>query len=313
MNHMKSDSSIAIRVSDLTKKYCKLTAVDHISFEVRKGEIFGFLGPNGAGKTTTVRILTGVSEADEGEAFVMGHETGTLKAKQVTGVVPETANAYTDLSGWKNMNLMGEIYGVPRNVIKDRSEKLLRKVNLYSRKDEPARTYSKGMKQRLILAMALISDPEILFLDEPTVGLDVQSSRMIRNFFQELNSDGKTIFLTTHQMDEANQLCGRIAIINKGVIVKIDAPEKIKTVIRGMHSVEVKFGRLANHHFLNSISEVKSVKKIGDRYRLYTENPGKTVVSLAKYVSARNIEIEFLNVLSPSLEDAFVALIGGEK
>jgi ABC-2 type transport system ATP-binding protein len=310
---MKADSSLAVQVSNLTKNYGKLTAVDHISFEVRKGEIFGFLGPNGAGKTTTVRMLTGVLKADEGEAMVMGHEAGTLKAKQIAGVVPEMANAYADLSGSKNMNLMGEIYGVPKNVIKDRSEELLRKVNLYSRKNHPVRTYSKGMRQRLILVMALISDPEILFLDEPTVGLDVQSSRMIRDFLVELNNDGKTVFLTTHQMEEANQLCGRIAIIDRGVIIKIDSPERIRTAIREMQSVEVSFNRRADHHFLTSLSEVKSVKKIGGKYRLYTENPGKTVVSLVQQVSARNMEIVSLNVRSPSLEDAFVALIGREE
>ncbi len=313
MISMKADSLIAISVSKLTKNYGKLTAVDHISFEVRKGEIFGFLGPNGAGKTTTVRMLTGVLKADEGKALVMGYEAGTLQAKQVAGVVPEMANAYVDLSGWKNLKLMGEIYGVPKNVIKDRSEELLKKVNLYSRKDEPVRSYSKGMRQRLILVMALISDPEILFLDEPTSGLDVQSSRMIRGFLQELNSDGKTIFLTTHQMDEANQLCDRIAIINRGVIVKIDTPERIRTTIKGMHSVEVSFDCVTDDHFLTSLSEVKSVKKVGDKYRLYTENPGETVVALVNQVAERNMKIVSLNVLLPSLEDAFVALTGREE
>ena len=285
--------------------------MDHISFEVRKGEIFGFLGPNGAGKTTTVRMLTGVIKADQGKALVMGYEAGTLKAKQLAGVVPEMANAYVDLSGWKNMSLMGEIYGIPEKVIKDRSEELLRRVNLYSRKDKPVRTYSKGMKQRLILVMALISDPEILFLDEPTAGLDVQSTRMIRDFLLELNNDGKTIFLTTHQMEEANQLCGRIAIIDRGVIVKIDSPERIRNAIRGKHSVEVSFNRVADDHFFMSLSEVISVKKTGDKYRLYTENPGKTVVSLVKQASALDMEIVSLNILSPSLEDAFVALTSG--
>jgi ABC-2 type transport system ATP-binding protein len=305
---MTVDSSIAIQVSNLTKNYGKLTAVNHISFEVRKGEIYGFLGPNGAGKTTTVRMLTGVIKKDEGEALVMGYEAGTLKAKQLAGVVPEMANAYVDLSGWKNMSLMGEIYGIPIKIIKDRSEELLRKVNLYSRKDEPVRSYSKGMKQRLILVMALISNPEILFLDEPTAGLDVQSTRMIRDFLLEVNNDGKTIFLTTHQMEEANQLCGRIAIIDRGFIVKIDSPERVRNAIRGKHSVEVSFNRMVDDHFLNSVAGVKSIKKMGDKYRLYTENPGKTVVSLVEQISARDLEIVSLNILSSSLEDAFVAL-----
>jgi len=310
---MTANNTMALQVSNLTKNYSELTAVDRVSFDVLKGEIFGFLGPNGAGKTTTVRIITGVLKADKGEALVMGHKAGTLKAKQISGVVPEMANAYEDLSGWKNMALMGEIYGVPKNAIKARSEELLKKVNLYSRKDKAVRTYSKGMKQRLILCMALISDPEILFLDEPTAGLDVQSSRMIRNFLLEFNSSGKTIFLTTHQMEEANQLCDKVAIIDHGIIVKIDSPERIRTEIKGMHSVEVSFESEINPPFFNSVSGVKSLKKKGDKYRFYTETPGSAVVSLVNQASANNKEIVSLNVLSPSLEDAFLALTRREE
>jgi ABC-2 type transport system ATP-binding protein len=310
---MTAHDSIAIQVSNLTKNYGELTAVDSVSFDVQKGEIFGFLGPNGAGKTTTVRIITGVLKADKGESLVMGHKAGTLKAKQISGVVPEMANAYVELSGWKNMTLMGEIYGVPKNAIQSRSEELLKKVNLYSRKDEPVRTYSKGMKQRLILCMALISDPDILFLDEPTAGLDVQSSRMIKNFLLELNSSGKTIFLTTHQMEEANHLCDKVAIIDHGALVKIDTPERIRTEIKGMHSVEVSFEGEVHPHFFNSVSGVKSLKKKGDKYRFYTDKPESTVVSLVKQASSKKMEIVSLNVLSPSLEDAFLALTRREK
>ncbi len=305
---MKPDSKAAVRVSNLTKCYGDLTAVDHISFEVKRGEIFGFLGPNGAGKTTTARILTGVLKADEGQAQVMGYQAGTLKAKQETGVVPEMANAYLDLSAWKNMKLMGEIYGVPKDVIRKSSEELLKNVHLYSRKDESVRSFSKGMQQRLILVMCLISDPKIIFLDEPTSGLDVQSSRMIRDYLLDLKNAGKTIFLTTHQMEEANRLCDRIAIINRGVIAKIDSPDRIRTAIKGMHFVEIRFDGPVNDYFFNAVSGIKSVKKAGDKYRLYTGNPGETVVSLADQASAENMEIEYLNVISPSLEDAFVAL-----
>jgi ABC-2 type transport system ATP-binding protein len=307
---MKPDSKAAVSVSNLTKCYGNLTAVDHISFEVITGEIFGFLGPNGAGKTTTARILTGVIKADEGEAQVLGYQAGTLKAKQETGVVPEMANAYLDLSAWKNMKLMGDIYGIPKNTAKKRSEELMKKVNLLSRKDEPVRSFSRGMQQRLILIMCLISDPKIIFLDEPTSGLDVQSSRMIRNYLLDLKNAGKTIFLTTHQMDEANRLCDRIAIINRGVIAKIDSPDRIRTAIKGKHFIETRFDGSVKDHFFNAVLGVKSVKKEGDKYRLYTERPGETIVSLAEKASAENIAIEYLNVISPSLEDAFVALTG---
>ncbi|HDN62966.1 MAG TPA: ATP-binding cassette domain-containing protein, partial [Candidatus Bathyarchaeota archaeon] len=210
--------SEAIVVSNLTKRFGELVAVDHISFKVKRGEFFGFLGPNGAGKTTTIRMLTGVIKPDEGTALVMGYdiERESIKAKQVMGIVPETANAYIDLTVWQNLMFMGELYGIPKEERKRRGESLLRELGLYDRRDFKVKGLSKGMKQRLLLCMALINEPEILFLDEPTVGLDVRSARSIREILQKLNEKGVTIFLTTHNMEEANQLCNRIAVINHG-------------------------------------------------------------------------------------------------
>jgi ABC-2 type transport system ATP-binding protein len=300
--------NFVIKVDGLTKRYGELVAVDQISFQVKQGELFGFLGPNGAGKTTTVRILTGVIKADEGTALIAGYPAGSLKAKQVAGVVPEMANAYPDLSGWNNLVLMAELYGVPASEARRRGEKLLEEIGLFSRKDDPVRTYSKGMRQRLILCMALVSDPEVLFLDEPTTGLDVQSARLIKEMLQKLNADGKTIFLTTHDMDEANQLCDRVAIINRGKIVAIDAPEKLRMATRGMHSVEVSFTNTVSPEVLAQLPGVNTVRRSGDKYRLYTDAPGDLVVSLVNYSSLAGLKIVSLNILAPSLEDAFVAL-----
>jgi len=292
----------------LTKYYGELLAVDHVSFTVGRGELFGFLGPNGAGKTTTVRMLTGVIRADEGSASISGHRVGTLKAKQIAGVVPEMANAYADLSAWDNLMLMAELYGIPASVARERGISLMQEMGLYPRKDSLVKTYSRGMKQRLILCMALVSDPEVLFLDEPTSGLDVQSVRLIKDLLQGLNAKGKTIFLTTHDMDEANQLCDRVAIINKGNIVAIDAPEKLRMATSGMHSVEISFDNVVSPEVLANIPGVNTVKKLGDKYRLYTANPGELVVSLANYSSSHGLNVISLNILVPSLEDAFVAL-----
>jgi ABC-2 type transport system ATP-binding protein len=299
---------LAIEVRNLTKRYEKLVAVDHVSFEVRTREIFGFLGPNGAGKTTTVRMLTGVIRADEGQATILGYKVGSLEAKQVTGVVPEMANAYNDLSGWNNLMLMAELYDVPARTAQDKGTKLLQELGLFERKDSLVKGYSKGMKQRLILAMALISDPEILFLDEPTSGLDVQSARLIKSLIQALNAGGKTIFLTTHDMDEANQLCDRVAVINKGKIVAIDAPERLRMATSGRHSVEVSFTENINPETLAQLPGVNEVRKVGDKYRLYTESPGELVVGLVDYSRTIRLKIVSLNILAPSLEDAFVAL-----
>jgi ABC-2 type transport system ATP-binding protein len=301
---------LAVEVDNLAKYYGQLLAVDHISFGVRKGEFFGFLGPNGAGKTTTVRILTGVIKADGGTASILGYRVGSLKAKQVTGVVPEMANAYVDLSAWDNLMLMAELYGVPASMARERSAVLLQDLGLLPRKDSLVKTYSKGMKQRLILCMALVSNPEVLFLDEPTSGLDVQSSRLIQDLLRRLNKAGNTIFLTTHNMDEANELCDRIAIIDKGKIVAMDAPEKLRLATSAMHSVEVSFADTMNPEDLARLPGVNTINKMGDKYRLYTAAPGDLVVSLVNYSSSVGLKIVSLNILAPSLEDAFVALTG---
>jgi ABC-2 type transport system ATP-binding protein len=310
MPDIESKQGLAVEVDNLAKYYGQLLAVDHISFVVRKGEFFGFLGPNGAGKTTTVRILTGVIKADGGSASILGYRVGSLKAKQVTGVVPEMANAYVDLSAWDNLMLMAELYGVPASMARERSAVLLQDLGLLPRKDSLVKTYSKGMKQRLILCMALVSNPEVLFLDEPTSGLDVQSSRLIQDLLRRLNKAGNTIFLTTHNMDEANELCDRVAIIDKGKIVAMDAPEKLRLATSAMHSVEVSFADTVNPEDLAKLPGVNNINKMGDKYRLYTAAPGDLVVSLVNYSSSVGLKIVSLNILAPSLEDAFVALTG---
>ncbi|MGQ9478382.1 MAG: ABC transporter ATP-binding protein, partial [Candidatus Bipolaricaulia bacterium] len=278
----------AIEVQGLTKRYGEVVAIDRINFSVREGELFGFLGPNGAGKTTTVRILTGIIRADSGTASIKGFPAGSLKAKQAAGVVPEMTNAYNDLSGWENLMLMAALYGLPRHAAKAKSEQLLEALGLQKRKASPVRTYSKGLRQRLILAMALVSDPEVLFLDEPTSGLDVQSARLIREMLRGLKAEGKTIFLTTHDMDEANQLCDRVAIINRGRIVAIDAPERLRLAVSGRQAVEVSFEARPftdtdslNPEELARLPGVREVQRLGDKCRLYTDDPGRLVLTLA--------------------------------
>ena len=246
---------------------------------------------------------------DEGSAAILGHKAGGLEAKQVTGVVPEMANAYGDLSGWSNMLLMAELYGVPSRTAIERGSRLLQELGLFERKENLVKGYSKGMKQRLILGMSLISAPQLLFLDEPTSGLDVQSARLIKNLIQSLNAEGKTIFLTTHDMDEANQLCNRVAIINQGRIVALDAPEKLKAATSSLHSIEVSFDGTGDPELLARLPDVNSVKKVGDKFRLYTADPGQLVTLLVNYSGSNGLRIVSLNTLTPSLEDAFVALI----
>jgi ABC-2 type transport system ATP-binding protein len=303
------DNDLAIKAVNLTKYYGARLAVDHISFGVGKGELFGFLGPNGAGKTTTVRILTGIIKADEGNATVMAHPAGSLEAKQITGVVPELANAYPDLSAWNNLMLMIELYGTSRTEGKRRAATLLEELGLYDRKDDLVKGFSRGMKQRLLLCMALVSEPRILFLDEPTTGLDVQSTRLIRAILRNLKQAGKTIFLTTHNMEEANELCDRVAIINHGRIATIDDPDKLRVTVNRLHSVEVSFDKPVNIKALSELPTVNKVERVGDRIKLYTDNPCRVVALIVDYSRAKNIAMIDLRILSPSLEDAFVKLI----
>ena len=300
----------AIEVDNLTKLFDDFTAVDHLDFEVKNGEIFGFLGPNGAGKTTTVRMLTGIIKPDLGQVSIMGHDIrqDPIKAKQIMGVVPELSNAYTELTAWNNLQFMAELYGVPKKDGRQRAEELLGKFDLYERKDHKVRTFSKGMKQKLIIAMSLMNDPEILFLDEPTSGLDVMSARLIKDMLLELNKEGKTIFLTTHYMEEANQLCSRVAIINHGKIAAIDAPEKLKMRIGGLEWVEVSFDMPVDASDFSDLSGVIDVRMSGDKLRLYTNEPGRTIYQLVDYSRSNDLEIVMLNTLTPTLEDVFIKL-----
>jgi len=299
-----------IHASDLTKVFGKSTAVDHISFDVKEGEIFGFLGPNGAGKTTTTRMLTGVIPLDAGTAMILGHDIRSepVQAKQRFGVVPETSNAYTDLTAWQNLMLMGELYGLERTRAERRSSDLLSMVGLLERKDQKVQAYSKGMKQRLILAMALIHEPELLFLDEPTSGLDVQSTQMILTLLRDLNRQGTTIFLTTHNMEEANRLCHRVGIIRAGKIVAIDAPEKLKTAIDRVHKIEVSFDREIPGDALAGLAGVTGANRTGDKWQITADNRDAAIRSLVTFSQQNGSAIVTLNTLAPSLDDAFLRL-----
>jgi ABC-2 type transport system ATP-binding protein len=250
---MSLSNGVAIEVHDLTKNFGQITAVDHISFEVRKGEVFGFLGPNGAGKTTTIRMLTGVIKKDGGHSSVMGYPAGSLRAKQLSGVVPELSNAYMDLTAWGNLMLMSEIYRVPSNQAKERADSLLRQLGIYERKDSLISTYSMGMRKRLVLSMALLSDPQLLFLDEPTSGLDVQSVRFIRALLRNLKREGKTIFLTTHNMDDAAEMCEKVAIINHGRIVALDTPDRLSITAGRIYLVDVSFDKPVSTEMLSNL------------------------------------------------------------
>lgn len=299
-----------VEVQNIVKSYNEIKAVDGVEFKVKKGEIFGFLGPNGAGKTTTIRMLTGIIKPDSGKAYIMGFDIQKepLKAKEHLGVVPETSNAYVDLSAWQNLILTADLYGVPKQDAEIRANALLKDFNLIERKDDKVKSFSKGMKQRLILAMALVNDPQLLFLDEPTSGLDVQSSILIRKMLLQLREKGKTILLTTHNLEEANNLCERVAIINQGKIAAIDTPENLKKMIKKLNAIEVTFDGPIQVPDLSSLPEIQEIKKTGDKFILNTDDVNKLIFAVTEYSKSKGIKIVALNTLVPSLEEVFIEL-----
>ena len=307
MNH-------AIEVDNLTKYYGDLLAVDHISFNVRQGEVFGFLGPNGAGKTTTQRMLTTLLEPTEGRIMIFGHDLAreAYPVKRQTGLVPEESNVYTELTAWDNLMFTARLYRVLRPERERRGQELLEAFGLWEKRDVKVAEFSKGMRRRLSIAMAIIHRPLLLFLDEPTPGLDAQSTRAIRDLIRKLNAEGTTIFLTTHQIEEANQLCGRVAIINHGRIVAIDTPEQLKAAFRRVQSLEVALepGGGAHGEALAALPGVTTPVKMGDKWRLYTEDPSALLPQVMDYARTNDLKVISLSTLGPSLEDVFLEITG---
>jgi ABC-2 type transport system ATP-binding protein len=307
---------VTIEAKGLTRKFGDLVAVDQVGFEVHEGEIFGFLGPNGAGKTTTVRMLTGVIDPTEGTATIQGHDIRKepLLSRAHVAVVPEEANVYADLSVWQNLMLMAELYGVARQQRLQEADLLLDALGLSDRKKQKARALSKGLRQRLMLCAALVTGPEVLFLDEPTSGLDVQSARLIRQIVSDLNRSGLTVFLTTHNMSEADEMCSRVAIIDKGCIAAIDTPEKLRSAISSRQYVEVRFaGAAPEIDELVSLHGVSQVDGEDRTFRLYTRLPGQVLTEVVRLADKKGLEITDLSNHQPSLEDVFLYFTSGRK
>ena len=325
----------AIAVSNLTKYYGRpakgpsarpttrrrrspagVPAVDHIDFQVQEGEVFGFLGPNGAGKTTTQRMLTTLLEPTEGTILVHGHDLAhdAYPVKRQMGLVPEEANVYTELTAWDNLMFTARLYRVGRAERTARARELLETFGLWEKRDVKAQDFSKGMRRRLSIAMAIIHKPALLFLDEPTPGLDAQSAHAIRDLIRQLNAEGTTIFLTTHQIEEANQLCDRVAIIDHGQIAAIDTPERLKRAFRRVQSVEVALEPDGQAHgqALGALPEVTTSVKMGDKWRLYTQDPSALLPQVMDYASSRELRVVSLSTLGPSLEDVFLEITGQE-
>jgi ABC-2 type transport system ATP-binding protein len=293
----------AIEVSQLTKVYQvgkgkrPLRAVDGIDFAVREGEVFGFLGPNGAGKTTTIRMLTGLTRPTSGQVRVMDLDLArdVARIKKRVGVVPEASNLYDELSAFDNLVFAMQLYGVPRAERKSRAEELLGRFRLGEKRDAPFARLSRGMKRALTIAAALAHRPPLLFLDEPTTGLDVMSARNLRRLIARLREGGVTVFLTTHYLEEAERLCDRIAIIVQGRIVAMDTADVLKARGQGQTIVEVTLG--------DGDGSVETLRIEDDD----VETAVRAVLDRARADGRRVLAV---NTLRPTLEDVFVQLTG---
>jgi ABC-2 type transport system ATP-binding protein len=304
-----------IITQNLTKYYGSLLAVYHLSMQVQEGEIFGFLGPNGAGKTTTIRMLVGLSTPSEGTATIQGYDIrkDIVHVKRCVGVVPETSNLYNELTVWENLCFMAGMYHVPKHEREHRIRSLLKTFGLADREGAKFGGLSKGLKRRATIAAALIHHPDILFLDEPTSGLDVMSARSLRQFLKDLRATGVTVFLTTHYIEEADQLCDRLAIIVKGRIIVTDTPEHLKALVQGTSIIEVAFTSPVESINLEELEVYGQVEVKGNRLWIRVSDISKSLKAITNFVDNHGLEIGYMNTEKPSLEDAFVQLTGVES
>ena len=303
-----------ITAKGLTKVFNKhLTAVDHIDFGVKNGEIFGFLGPNGAGKTTTINMLITLLKPTEGTASVLGFDISKQHddVRKVIGVVPQEYTADEDLTGWENIILCADLYGIPRTVAKERAEDLLKFVELTDFKDKRVETYSGGMRRRLELACGLINRPKILFLDEPTLGLDVQTRTATWDYIRKLKKEyGMTLFMTTHYLEEADSLCDRIAIIDHGKIVVTDTPEELKHSLGGdIITLNIKDDPDITE-LIRSVKNVKDVKKENGLYRIKAENGEVTAPFIIESLRKKGYTVTKLMLTEPTLNEVYLEYTG---
>lgn len=307
-------SEEVIKAEGLTKVFNKsLVAVDHVNFSVKSGEIFGFLGPNGAGKTTTINMLITVLKPTEGKASVLGYDIvkQANNVRKVIGVVPQEYTADEDLKGYENIMLCADLYGIPREIAKKRALELLELVELTQFKDKRVETYSGGMRRRLELACGLINRPRVLFLDEPTLGLDVQTRAATWSYIRRLKEEYcMTLFMTTHYLEEADNLCDRIAIIDRGKIIAIGSPSELKDNLGGdIITISIKenadVGKL-----IRSVEHVKDVRNENGSYRIKAESGEVTAPLIIEALRKKGYTVTRLSVTEPTLNEVYLEYTG---
>ena len=301
-----------IETENLTRKFGDLTAVDNVTFKVNQGEIFGFLGPNGAGKTTTVRMLCCLISKTSGKARIGDYEIGNpedaLKIRKIIGLVPDNVGLYESLTAYENLDYYGTLYRRTDSQRKESNEYFLKLLGLWEKRDALAGTFSKGMKQKLAIARALIHDPEIIFMDEPTANLDPESAKTVREFVLSLKKEKKTIFLNTHNLDEAQRVCDRIGILNTRLMA-VGTPQELERSVRGRKTV-VQL-RQVNDAIVDSLKKLKleNIVREGNKLTLDIMNPEEDNPDIVSAIVAAGGRVETVSVLSSSLEDAYLTLV----
>jgi ABC-2 type transport system ATP-binding protein len=307
----------AIEVDSLTKEFGDFKAVDGISFKVEEGEIFGFLGPNGAGKSTTMMILTTLLKPTSGRALVGGYDvmSDAKKVREKIGYVQQEISVDEFLTGRENLYLHARINQIPRNLIKSRIDDVLELVELGEKKDQASLTYSGGMRKRLDIANGLLSRPSVLFLDEPTVGLDIQTRRKIWGYIKKIRKDfGMTVFISTHYMEEADNLCDRIGIIDHGKIQVIDTPKSMKSTIGNeIISFNLVDGKANQDAIIDQIAKIEFVKEVKNKEGLITVFSTKSNEVIPKiFQESANLDMKIssLTLKQPTLDDVFISYTG---
>jgi len=301
----------AVEVYKLTKEFGSIIAVDAVSFEVMEGEIFGFLGPNGAGKTTLIRMLTTLIKPSSGEARVACCDVAKKPeaVRREIGVVPQAMTSDLDLTGFENMDIYGRFYGIPSKTRKERINDLLEKVGLRARANDLVATYSGGMRRRLEIARVLVHRPRILFLDEPSSGLDPQSRLVVWDFLRELRQgDSVTIFLSTHYMEEAEALCNRVAIIDSGKIIALGSPEELKAQIPGNDIVSLTV-KDSSENFVDRIKSLPFVHRVNTEdstIRVYVDSGAQDFPLLVDEIRSLGGKVVSATLHEQSLEDVFI-------
>jgi ABC-2 type transport system ATP-binding protein len=301
-----------IETESLTKKFEGLTAVDGVTFRVEEGEVFGFLGPNGAGKTTTVRMLCCLISKTSGTARIAGYDVGngtdSLKIRRLIGLVPENVGLYEGLTAYDNLDFYGKLYDRTESQRKERITTLLKMLELWEKRDVPVATFSKGMKQKLAIALALVHDPQILFMDEPTANLDPEAAKTVRDFILDLKKQKKTIFLNTHNLDEAQRICDRIAILNT-TLRAIGTPEELEQSVQ--ERVTVIQLEQPNAAVLDALKKLDlgDVSAEGNKLTVSVADPEKENATILDAVFRAGGRIQSVNVVGSTLEDAYLKLV----